>query len=86
MPSELARINQQFYGNANVSGVKCAELRGRARMLHIFLMRSATTLLSAILGGVGVFCVIESFTMPVLAFHALILLATATAIASLSRR
>ncbi|HEX5319577.1 MAG TPA: hypothetical protein VFW46_10480 [Stellaceae bacterium] len=55
-------------------------------MLHIFLMRSATTLLSAILGGVGVFCVIESFTMPVLAFHALILLATATAIASLSRR
>lgn len=55
-------------------------------MLHIFLMRSATTLLSAILGGVGVFCVIESFTMPVLAFHALILLATATAITSLSRR
>jgi hypothetical protein len=55
-------------------------------MLHVFLMRSATTLLSAILGGVGVFCVIESFSMPILAFHAMILLATATAITSLSRR
>lgn len=55
-------------------------------MLHVFLMRSATAVLSTILGGVGVFCVIESFQMPILAFHALILLATATAITSLSRR
>ena len=54
-------------------------------MLHVFLMRSATKLLSAILGGTGVFCLVESFTMPLLAFHALILLATATAITSLSR-
>lgn len=55
-------------------------------MLHVLLMRSATTLLSTILGSVGVFCVIESFSMPILAFHALILLGTAVAITSLSRR
>jgi hypothetical protein len=54
-------------------------------MLHVFLMRSATKLLSAILGGTGVFCLIESFSMPVLAFHAMILLATAIAITGLSR-
>jgi hypothetical protein len=54
-------------------------------MLHVFLMRSATKLLSAILGGTGVFCLVESFSMPVLAFHAIILLATAVAITSLSR-
>jgi hypothetical protein len=58
---------------------------GRLSMLHVFLMRSATKLLSAILGGTGVFCLIESFSMPVLAFHAMILIATATAITSLSR-
>lgn len=55
-------------------------------MLPAFLMRSATNLLSATLGGVGVFCVIESFSMPVLAFHALILLGTAAAITALSQR
>ena len=55
-------------------------------MLHLFLMRSATSLLSAILGGVGVFCVIESFQTPILAMHALILLGTATAITRFSRR
>ena len=54
-------------------------------MLHVFLMRSATKLLSAILGGAGVFCLIESFVVPILAFHAMILLVTAIAITGLSR-
>jgi hypothetical protein len=54
-------------------------------MIHWFLARTATSILSAILGGVGVFCVIESFSMPILAVHALILLGTATVIARLSR-
>ena len=55
-------------------------------MPHTFLMRSATSLLSAILGGAGMFCVIESFSLPILAVHALILLGTATAITALSPR
>ncbi|MGH7092179.1 MAG: hypothetical protein ACREFB_01425 [Stellaceae bacterium] len=50
-----------------------------------FLMRSATSLLSAILGGAGVFCLIESFSLPILAVNALIMLGTATAITALSR-
>jgi hypothetical protein len=54
-------------------------------MLHTLLARSATAILSAILGGAGVFCLIESFSTPILAVHALILLGTATVIARLSQ-
>jgi hypothetical protein len=49
-------------------------------LLPLFLLRSASSILSALLGGVGVFCLIESFWAPHLAMHALIMLGTATAI------
>jgi hypothetical protein len=43
-------------------------------------MRSAASLLSASLGGFGVFCVIYSFAAPSMAVRALILLGSALAI------
>ncbi len=55
-------------------------------MLHLFLLRSATSILSAVLGGFGVFCLINSFSAPNLALQALILLGTAIAIVRFSPR
>ena len=55
-------------------------------MLHLFLLRSATSILSAVLGGFGMFCLFSSFSAPRLLMHAAILLVTATAIVRLSPR
>ncbi|GEM_PF-3273606 len=49
-------------------------------LLPLMLLRSASSILSALLGGFGVFCLIESFWAPHLAVHALILLAMAAVI------
>jgi hypothetical protein len=49
-------------------------------MLQQFLMRTALSVMSATLGGFGIFCLAYSFSDPSLAAHALILLGTATAI------
>ncbi len=54
-------------------------------MLHTQLARSATWLLSAILGGTGMFCLIECFSLPWLALHALLLLGAAAAIVGLTQ-
>jgi hypothetical protein len=43
-------------------------------------MRSVLWTLSAVLGGVGVFCTILSFSVPFLGAHALLLLGSAIAI------
>ena len=55
-------------------------------MLHLFLLRSATSVLSAILGGFGMFCLFYSYAAPHLLIHAAILLATASAIVRFSPR
>src|SRR6266478_3492523 len=55
-------------------------------MLPIRLMRSAVALLSALFGGVGVFCAIYSGTIPSLASYAVILLGSALAITYISDR
>jgi len=49
-------------------------------MLGIALSRLALRLLSAFLGGYGIFCVIMSFAVPRLGGQAVVLLATASAI------
>jgi hypothetical protein len=49
-------------------------------MLGVMLSLLALRLLSAILGGCGVFCLIMSFSVPELGAQAFLLLATATAI------
>ena len=49
-------------------------------MLGFHFSQLALRLLSAILGGCGIFCVIMSFYVPDLGAHAILLLATATAI------
>jgi hypothetical protein len=55
-------------------------------MLESFLMRSALSIVSAILGGLGVFCVIYSFTAPHIAAQALLLLGAALAISYFTPR
>ena len=49
-------------------------------MLGFMLSQLALRLLSAVLGGSGIFCLIMSFTVPEVGAQAFILLATATAI------
>jgi multisubunit Na+/H+ antiporter MnhB subunit len=55
-------------------------------MLQAFLMQRATTVLAAVLGGAGVFCVIYSFSAPDVAAQALILLGAALALSHFSAR
>jgi hypothetical protein len=55
-------------------------------MLQTFLMRRALSLVAALLGGCGVFCVIYSFATPHIAAQALILLGAALAISYFSGR
>ena len=49
-------------------------------MLQAFFMQRALSLVCALLGGFGVFCVIYSFSTPHIAAQALILLGSALAI------
>jgi hypothetical protein len=49
-------------------------------MLQTFLMQRALSLVGAVMGGFGVFCVIYSFSTPYIAAQALILLGAALAI------
>ena len=49
-------------------------------MLQAFFMQRALSLVCALLGGFGVFCVIYSFSTPHVAAQALILLGAALAI------
>jgi len=49
-------------------------------MLGFALSQLALWVLSAILGGYGIFCVIMSFDVPELGAHAILLLLTASAI------
>jgi multisubunit Na+/H+ antiporter MnhB subunit len=53
-------------------------------MLQAFFMQRALSLLCALLGGFGVFCVIYSFAAPDIAAQALILLGAALAISYFS--
>jgi len=55
-------------------------------MVQSFLMQRALSLVSAVLGGTGVFCVIYSFTAPDIAAQALILLGAALALSYFSGR
>lgn len=55
-------------------------------MLQEFLMQRALSLLSALLGGFGVFCVIYSFSTPHIAAQALILLGAALAVSYFTSR
>lgn len=55
-------------------------------MLETLLMRHAVAVLTAVLGGFGVFCVIYSFTSPEVAVQALILLGAALAISHFGDR
>ena len=54
-------------------------------MLGLTLSRLALRLLSALLGGYGIFCLIMSFELPWLGGQAFVLLITATAIVYLCR-
>jgi hypothetical protein len=54
-------------------------------MLSFFLSQLALRLLSAVLGGCGMFCLIMSFGVPWLGAQAFLLLGTATAIVFLCR-
>ena len=54
-------------------------------MLGFMLSQLALRLLSAILGGYGIFCLIMSFAVPEVAAQAFLLLVTATAIVYLCR-
>ena len=54
-------------------------------MLGFMLSQLALRLLSAVLGGYGVFCLIMSFAVPEVGAQAFILLVTATAIFYLCR-
>jgi multisubunit Na+/H+ antiporter MnhB subunit len=60
--------------------------RGAETMFQAFLAQRATALLSALLGGFGVFCVLYSFTTPDIAAEALILLGAALALSYFSTR
>jgi hypothetical protein len=54
-------------------------------MLGFMLSQLALRVLSAILGGYGIFCLIMSFEVPEVGAQAFILLGTAAAIVYLSR-
>jgi hypothetical protein len=54
-------------------------------MLGFMLSQLALRLLSAILGGYGIFCLIMSFDVPQLGAQAFVLLVTATAIVHFCR-
>ena len=54
-------------------------------MLQASLMQRVSSLIGAILGGYGVFCVIYSFSSPELAGQALVLLGAALALSHFSR-
>ena len=54
-------------------------------MLGVALSRLALRLLSAFLGGYGIFCLIMSFAVPEIGAQAFMLLLTATAIVYLCR-
>jgi len=64
---------------------KAAEKDGTGAMLQTFLMKRASSLISAVLGGYGVFCVIYSFSSPVMAGQALVLLGTALSLSYFGR-
>jgi multisubunit Na+/H+ antiporter MnhB subunit len=49
-------------------------------MLQVFFLQRLWSLVSALLGGFGVFCVVYSFSTPHIAAQALILLAAALAL------
>ena len=53
-------------------------------MLGFVLSQLALRLLSAILGGFGIFCLTMSFARPVLGAHAIVLLVSASAIVYLA--
>jgi multisubunit Na+/H+ antiporter MnhB subunit len=55
-------------------------------MLQAFLLKRASSLISAVLGGYGVFCVIYSFTSPEIAGQALVLLGVALVLSYFSQR
>src|SRR5271154_4294330 len=55
-------------------------------MLQAFLVQRASSLIAAVLGGFGVFCVIYSFAAPHVAAQALILLGAALAVSYFSQR
>jgi hypothetical protein len=57
-----------------------AEGHGDRRMLQALFMRHALSIVCALLGGFGVFCVIYSFSTPHIAAQALILLSAALAV------
>jgi hypothetical protein len=54
-------------------------------MLGLMLSQLALRLLSAVLGGYGIFCLIMSFAVPEVGAQAFLLLLTATAIVYLCR-
>lgn len=54
-------------------------------MLGLMLSQLALRLLSAVLGGYGIFCLIMSFEVPEVGAQAFLLLVTATAIVYLCR-
>jgi hypothetical protein len=54
-------------------------------MLNSVVSRTAAWVVSAVLGGYGVFCVYLSFYEPWVGLHALILLGTATAVQHFSQ-
>jgi multisubunit Na+/H+ antiporter MnhB subunit len=55
-------------------------------MFDALLMQRAIALITALLGGFGVFCVIYSFAAPDIAGQALILLGAALAVSYFSNR
>ena len=55
-------------------------------MLQDLLMRRASSVIGAIVGGYGVFCVIYSFSSPEMAVQALILLGAALVLSQLAAR
>lgn len=54
-------------------------------MLRAFFMQRALSVVCALLGGFGVFCVIYSFSAPNIAAQALILLGAALAVSYFTR-
>ena len=55
-------------------------------MLQAFLMQRAMAIVTALLGGFGVFCIIYSFTAPDVAEQGLILLGAALAMSYFTNR
>jgi multisubunit Na+/H+ antiporter MnhB subunit len=61
-------------------------VRGNRGMFQALLMRRVTSLIAALLGGFGVFCVMYSFAAPDVAAQALMLLGAALAMSYFSTR